>query len=233
MGVTLKEPEPAGDLELPHLEDSGPRRPTWWRNERVLEVVAAVLLGVVAVATAWSGYEATRWSGEQSAQYATASALRVQAAEDLTVTRELRLYDLIMVNSWLDAHSRGDAELADLYERRFRPEFGDVFRAWLALEPFNSSDAPPGPLFMPAYAQSLGSQADILEADAARAFSDGQEANAHGDAYVLATVVFATVLFFTAIADRFVWPTIRATVLATAIVLLAVGVYQLAVLPIT
>jgi hypothetical protein len=230
--MSLNEAEPADELGPPSAS-SGPGRLTWWRRERVLEVVAAVLLGVVAVATAWSGYEATRWSGEQSAQYATASALRVQAAEDLTVTRELRLYDLIMVNSWLDARSRGDAELADLYERRFRPEFSATFRAWLALDPFNRSDAPPGPLFMPGYAQSLGSRANALEADAARAFSDGQDANEHGDAYVLATVLFATVLFFTAMADRFIWPTIRAIVLATAIVVLVVGVYQLAVLPIT
>ena len=230
--MSLNETEPAAELQPPPgATQHG--RPAWWRRERVLEVVAAVLLGLVAVATAWSGYQATRWSGVQSAQYARASALRVQAAEDLTVTRELRLYDLVMVNSWLDAHSRGDVALAELYERRFRPEFAATFRAWMALDPFNNSDAPPGPLFMPGYTQSLGSRADVLEADAARAFSAGQDANDHGDAYVLATVVFAMVLFFTAMADRFVWPTIRAIVLSTAIVLLVVGVHQLALLPIT
>ena len=54
-------------------------------------------------------------------------------------------------------------------------------------------------------------QVDGLEADAARAFSAGQDANEHGDAYVLATVVLAMVLFSSAMADRFVWPTIRIT----------------------
>src|SRR4030095_7637039 len=101
-------------------------RPTaWWRHERVLEVVTAVLLGTVAVVTAWSGDQSPRWSGEQSARYAEASALRVQAAEDVTVIRELRLYDLIMVNAWLEANARGDVELADMYERRFRPQFAE------------------------------------------------------------------------------------------------------------
>jgi hypothetical protein len=34
------------------------------------------MLGVVAVATAWSGYQATRWAGEQSTLYAQASAMK-------------------------------------------------------------------------------------------------------------------------------------------------------------
>jgi hypothetical protein len=36
------------------------------RTERWFEVVTAVMLGVIAVATAWSGYQSARWSGEQS-----------------------------------------------------------------------------------------------------------------------------------------------------------------------
>ena len=43
---------------------------------RWFEVVTAIMLGVVAVATAWSGYQATRWDGEQSTRYAQASVLR-------------------------------------------------------------------------------------------------------------------------------------------------------------
>jgi hypothetical protein len=229
----MTESEPARGVGSATSLASQTRPTAWWRHERVLEVVTAVLLGTVAVVTAWSGYQATRWSGEQSARYAEASALRVQAAEDVTVIRELRLYDLIMVNAWLEANARGDVELADMYERRFRPQFAEPFHAWLALDPFHDPAAPPGPLFMPGYAQSLGSQADVLEAEAERAFAAGRAANEHGDAYVLATVAFATVLFLTAIAERFVWPTIRAIVLSTAIVLLLFGVYQLAALPIT
>jgi hypothetical protein len=53
------------------------------RIERWFEVVTAIMLGVVTVATAWSGYQATRWAGEQSTLYARASALRVES----TLTR--------------------------------------------------------------------------------------------------------------------------------------------------
>jgi hypothetical protein len=34
--------------------------------DRWLEVAMAIMLGIVAVATAWSGYQAARWDGEQS-----------------------------------------------------------------------------------------------------------------------------------------------------------------------
>lgn len=33
------------------------------RRERVLELIAVVILAVATLATAWSGYQATRWSG--------------------------------------------------------------------------------------------------------------------------------------------------------------------------
>ena len=56
------------------------------RTDRWFQVVTAIMLGVVAVATAWSGYQATRWAGEQSTLYAQASALRVES----TRTRHLQ-----------------------------------------------------------------------------------------------------------------------------------------------
>src|SRR5688500_18174938 len=100
------------------------------RIERWFEVVTAIMLGAVAVATAWSGYQSARWYGEQAADYAEAGALRVEATRDATESGQLRLYDLILTDSWLEAHGRGDTELMDRYERRFRPEFRSAFQAW-------------------------------------------------------------------------------------------------------
>src|SRR5437667_6516571 len=73
------------------------------RTERWLEVVTAIMLGVVAVATAWSGYQATRWAGEQSTLYARASALRVESTRDSTLAGQYRLYDVVLVNNWINA----------------------------------------------------------------------------------------------------------------------------------
>ena len=43
------------------------------RSERLVEILEACVLAVVAVATAWSGYQAARWDGRQAELYAMAS----------------------------------------------------------------------------------------------------------------------------------------------------------------
>src|SRR5437016_9071039 len=130
------------------------------RTERWLEVVTAIMLGVVAVATAWSGYQATRWAGEQSTLYARASALRVEATRDSTLAGQLRLNDFISVNNWLNAYTQGNTKLARIFQMRFTPELQVAFEAWLATNPFNNPNAPPGPLFMPQYKISLDEKAN-------------------------------------------------------------------------
>ena len=43
------------------------------RHERALEIVEAVLLATIAIATAWSGYQAARWDGVNARDYALAA----------------------------------------------------------------------------------------------------------------------------------------------------------------
>ncbi len=49
------------------------------RRERVIEVLAAVILSLATVASAWSAYQATRWSGVQSIRFGEANALRSES----------------------------------------------------------------------------------------------------------------------------------------------------------
>jgi hypothetical protein len=49
------------------------------RRAEILEVFEAVVLAMVAIATAWSGYQAARWDGQQSILYGRASKLRIEA----------------------------------------------------------------------------------------------------------------------------------------------------------
>lgn len=197
------------------------------RIERWLEVITAIMLGVVAVATAWSGYQAARWAGVQSTRYAQASALRVHSTRDFTLAGQYRLYDATLFNDWLNAYTQGNTRLANTYEKRFRSEFRPAYEAWLALDPFNNPNAPPGPLLMPQYRLSLEDQANQLDAKAAKTFSEGQAANQQSDDYVLNTVFLATVLFLTAIAQRFKWNTLRAIILALALGMLLFGLFHL------
>src|SRR5204862_4348462 len=112
------------------------------RIDRWFQVVTAIMLGVVAVATAWSGYQATRWAGEQSTLYAQASALRVESTRNSTLAGQYKLYDSIAVNNWLTAYTQGNTKLAKIFERRFRPELRVAFTAWMATNPFTNPTSP-------------------------------------------------------------------------------------------
>jgi hypothetical protein len=63
------------------------------RRERVLEVVAVVILAVATLATPWSGYQATRWAGVQARSYLNASGLRIQADELYTEAGQNKSFD--------------------------------------------------------------------------------------------------------------------------------------------
>jgi hypothetical protein len=114
------------------------------RSESI-EVAEAVVLALVAVATAWSTYHAARWNGQQASLYATATRHRVSAAVAATEGGQQRLMDVVTFNTWIEAHEKKDDKLAALYVHRFSPEYRLAFEAWLKTEPFAKPDPPACP----------------------------------------------------------------------------------------
>ena len=202
------------------------------RNERVLEILAILLMSVTTLATAWSGYQAARWSGEQSQSFARASAVRIKAQQQTTAAGQTRIDDLLYFNGWLNAREAGDRDLANLYQRRFRPEFVPVFRAWLAQRPFTNPRAIPGPVYMPQYRLAASTRAAKLDAQADELYLRGTEARSNDDKYILSTVFFAAVLFFAGISLRLDWRPLRVVVLGLAGTMLVVGVGFVLSLPV-
>src|SRR5215469_7768775 len=117
----------------------------------ILEIVEALVLAVVAIATAWSGYQAALWTGHEEELYGEASKLRVQAEGTATMANQERLYNAATVVEWLKAEAHGDGKVVTLFERRFLPEFRPAFEAWKKTDPLNNPNAPAGPQFMPEY----------------------------------------------------------------------------------
>src|SRR6266513_852114 len=87
-----------------------------------IEIIEAVILALVAVATAWSGYQAAQWAGKRAEQYAEATRFRVTAEGLATLTGQERIYDSDTFNSWLAAKLDGKSQTAEFFERRFRDE---------------------------------------------------------------------------------------------------------------
>lgn len=200
--------------EIPHKLTEP--EPDGSSREWVIEIVAALMLSLVAVATAWCGYHAARWDGRQAFLYGTSARLRVEAAVAATEGGDQRLLDAVTFNTWIRLTEEKNEKLAGIYVRRFTPEYKVAFDAWLKTDPFNSPSAPPGPAFMPEYRNPLLIEAARLNQEANEAFSRGTEARENSELYVRRTVMLATVLFLTAIAMRFKVRKVQVSLLAVA-----------------
>src|SRR5271163_41991 len=149
-----------------------------------LEIMEAVVLAIVAIATAWSGYQAALWTGHQSELYGQASKLRVGAEGVATYANQERLYNASTVVEWLKAEAHGDKKLADLFERRFLPEFRPSFEAWKKTDPLNNPNAPPGPQSMEGYRSAKTEEAARLNDQATEVFEQGTRDRQFSDEYV-------------------------------------------------
>jgi hypothetical protein len=123
-------------------------------GHEILEIAEAMVLAVVAVTTAWSSYQAALWTGRQAELYGQASKLRIQAEGAATYANQERLYNASTVVEWLKAEAHSDKKLADLFERRFLPEFRPAFEAWKKTDPLNDPKAQAGPQLMAEYRNS-------------------------------------------------------------------------------
>jgi len=201
------------------------------RRARWVEIAEAIVLAIVAVATAWSGYQAAVWDAFSSQQYNLAARTTVMSQEKATLAGQERLYDITTFNGWLTAETSGNKKLATYYERRFRPEYATAFAAWQKLDPFNNPSAPAGPIFMPEYKSATGQESEKLADDAEGYFQKAVSTRQAGDNYVKVTVFLATVLLLTALSQRFEIFGPRVAVVAVACALLFVCTYWILTLP--
>ena len=197
----------------------------------ITEIAEAVVLASVAIATAWSGYQAALWTGHQSELYGRSSKLRVQAEAAAVYANQERLYNAATVVEWLKAEAHGERKLAAIFERRFLPEFLPAFKAWKKTDPLNNAGAPVGPMFMSEYRSGKAEEAAKLSAQATEAFEEGNSARRQSDDYVQVTVFLATVLLLTAIGQRFRVHAVRVGVEMLAVLLLCFQIYRILTLP--
>jgi hypothetical protein len=73
-------------------------------RHRLISITEAVLLSVVALLAAWSGYAAAKWSTESRVKLATASSLRIEASRADVDAGELRDFESSTFESWFAAY---------------------------------------------------------------------------------------------------------------------------------
>jgi hypothetical protein len=101
------------------------------RRDKLLSVTEALLLSLVAVLAAYSGYAAAKWGTDSSVSLAKASAARTKANRADLEALQLRTLDSVSFNAWFSAFTAGNLNAEHLAERRLRPGYRPAFYAWL------------------------------------------------------------------------------------------------------
>ncbi|TET49710.1 MAG: hypothetical protein E3J64_09275 [Anaerolineales bacterium] len=199
---------------------------------RWIDLASAVLLAVAVVASAFSAWQATLWGGVQATSYAEASSKRLQSNAAVTTALTQISYDATSFALGAVEYFEGNQEAVEFFEERlFREEFRPALEAWLATEPLQDPEAPKTPFELPEYKNANLEESQRLTEEAEAKFEEGKEANKNGDDYILATVLFASVLFFAGVTTKFKSPRVRALSLFIATAALAVGMTWLVSLP--
>ena len=218
------------NVEIAHMLSERKESSESLRHE-ILEIAEAVVLAIVAITTAWSGYQAALWTGQQAELYGQASKLRIQAEGSATQANQERLYNAATVVEWMKAEAHSDKKLAGLFERRFLPEFRPAFEAWKKTDPLNNPNAPAGPQSMAEFRSSKTEEAAKLNDRATEVFEQGTRDRQYSDQYVRITVTLATVLLLMAISQRFKTRDVRLGLLVVAAVVLCFPVVHILTLP--
>ncbi|WP_194409473.1 hypothetical protein [Microbacterium cremeum] len=197
------------------------------RFTRIQDVVGVFLLSITAVLTAWCGFESSKWGGEMSIAFSQASSSRIQAASAAGEARSAEQFDLTVYAQWVVATADGKTELAQYIEDRFTPHFATAFDAWQ-----DDGMAENGPFAREEYVPPGQVEAEELNARADAKFAEALADNQRGDNYSLLTVLFALVLFLTAMSQRDVKTWIGRALLGLAIAVDIVAIVILFTFPI-
>jgi hypothetical protein len=188
------------------------------RHSRLVQIGEALLLSLVTIAAAWSGYAAAKWGTESRLELAQAATLRNLATRADLAALSTRNFDSSTFNAWFAAYTLDNPQKQAVAERRFRPEFRVAFHAWMATDPLHNPHAPPGPTYMAQY--RLADQARAEALDGAAQAAAGNHAAVVGDDYIRITVFLAAVLFLVGIGSTFKLPTVRYVLICVGAVLL-------------
>ena len=191
-------------------------------------LAAAIILSLATFASAWCGFQASAWGAVSTVESRAASTHRMEASRHSAIADRHTSTDVLLFTAWVEADISGQTQFADELAKRFLPHFTPAFDAWLA-QPAAQGQLPGGsPFDQDVYqppTQALAEEANRL---AGEAIERADEASAIGGRYVLATVLFASVLFLSGIASKLSQPRLaRAVVLLAGITLIGALVTML------
>jgi hypothetical protein len=199
--------------------------------DRILEVVAVLLLGITTVGTAWCGYEASQWNGQQSDLARQSSDERVEAGRLFGLATQKVAYDSSIIAQYAIAAQAGNTALTDFYRKTLvRSDFLPVLDKWIA--EVKAGGTPTNLTEDQDYLNAQFADYKAATAKAEALSAESQQAGNTGDQYVVTTILLAVALFFAGVTSSFRYRPAQAFLLILAIGTVAVAASRLADLPI-
>ena len=200
-------------------------------KKKWVEPVAALLMALATLSTAWCGYQSAAWTrksnrlmNEFNSLERRAGLLTLQGMQQATIHTGMFMQALA-------AHEAGNEKLVNFYVERFPPELRKAYDAWMAEKPFENPNADPHP-FVPKLYETPGTrEAADANTKAANNLEEARKAGNASGQYLANTVLFATVLFFASASGKFEQRRVRVVAFAFAVVVFLFAVVRTAMLP--
>jgi hypothetical protein len=111
----------------------------------LISIVEAVLLSIVALMAAWSGYAAAKWDTRASISLANALSTRTNGSLAEIQANQPRTQDSVSLSAVETADAASNPKLYRLTVNRLRVGYRPALNAWGATHPFANSSGP-GPV---------------------------------------------------------------------------------------
>jgi hypothetical protein len=200
-------------------------------GDRLLEVIAVLLLAITTLGTAWCGYQSSQWSGVQSNDNQQRTSHQLEANRRFGLAIQTFSYDSSVIALYTQAVQQKNTGLAHFYRNTMvRKGLLPYLDKWEATV---RSGGTPTPLLEDAQyvdAQSIGYRSEQEAAEKAAAAA--QQAADTSQVYTLNTIVLAVALFFAGVTASFRYRPVRVLLIVLSLLTLAFAATRLADLPI-
>lgn len=201
------------------------------RMQQWIDLVAAVLMAVATIATAWSAYQSSLWGGNQTDHSVKVVKAFVRVGEFNNLAMQRIAIHVSLIGQYTTAISANNRAQAAFLLARFPEPLKTATMEWSALDPLKNPAAPASPFDMPSYVLRERMEADRWEQIAGEESDASSRAGEIADRYLIFTIVFAAVLFFAGISGKFNWHVMDILVLVLGALALLAGMALMFTLP--
>jgi hypothetical protein len=200
-------------------------------GDRLLEVIAVMMLAITTLGTAWCGYQASQWAGVHSDGNQQQTNHQLEANRRFALAIQTFSYDSNMIALYAQAVQENNTGLAQFYRNTMaRKELLPFLDKWQAT--VRSGGTPTPLLEDPLYVDAQSSRYRSEQEAAEKAAGAAQQAADTSQVYTLNTIVLAVALFFAGVTASFRYRPARVLLIVLAILTLAFAATRLADLPI-